>query len=95
MSKINRREFIRLAGGVGAAVTLSMFGHSQTARAAKGGQVVIIGGGFGGATAAKYIRRADKGITVTLVEPNRQFVTCPFSNMVLGGLREMPSITHD
>jgi len=55
---------------------------------------VVIGGGFGGATCAKYLRRADPTIEVTLVAPHRQFVTCPFSNAVLAGLRDMASITH-
>jgi sulfide dehydrogenase [flavocytochrome c] flavoprotein subunit len=57
-------------------------------------RVVVIGGGFGGATAAKYIRRADPGIEVTLVTPHRQFITCPFSNAVLAGLLDMTSVTH-
>jgi sulfide dehydrogenase [flavocytochrome c] flavoprotein chain len=57
-------------------------------------RVVVIGGGFGGATCAKYLRRADPIVEVTLVAPHRQFVTCPFSNAVLAGLRDMASITH-
>jgi sulfide dehydrogenase [flavocytochrome c] flavoprotein subunit len=56
--------------------------------------VVVVGGGFGGATCAKYIRRADSTIEVTLVEPHHQFVTCPFSNAVLVGLRDMASLTY-
>jgi NADPH-dependent 2,4-dienoyl-CoA reductase/sulfur reductase-like enzyme len=47
--------------------------------------VVVIGGGFGGATAAKYIRLWAPQIDVTLVEPNASFISCPFSNRVLGG----------
>ena len=46
-------------------------------------RVVVVGGGFGGATAAKYLRLLDPGIAVTLVEPSRRFVTCPASNAVL------------
>ncbi|HEY7493241.1 MAG TPA: FCSD flavin-binding domain-containing protein, partial [Candidatus Tectomicrobia bacterium] len=57
-------------------------------------RVVVVGGGFGGATCAKYIRRADSTIEVTLVEPHHQFVTCPFSNAVLVGLRDMASLTY-
>jgi sulfide dehydrogenase [flavocytochrome c] flavoprotein subunit len=57
-------------------------------------RVVVVGGGFGGATCAKYIRRADAALEVTLVEPHRQFVTCPFSNAVIAGLRNMASVTH-
>jgi sulfide dehydrogenase [flavocytochrome c] flavoprotein subunit len=54
----------------------------------------VVGGGFGGATCAKYLRRADPSLDVTLVEPHRQFVTCPFSNAVLVGLRDLASVTH-
>jgi sulfide dehydrogenase [flavocytochrome c] flavoprotein subunit len=54
----------------------------------------VVGGGFGGATCAKYIRRADAAIDITLVEPHREFVTCPFSNAVLAGLRDMASVTY-
>jgi sulfide dehydrogenase [flavocytochrome c] flavoprotein chain len=57
-------------------------------------RVVVVGGGFGGATCAKYIRRLDPAIEVTLVEPRRQFITCPFSNAVIAGLRDLDSVTH-
>lgn len=60
-----------------------------------GGRVVIVGGGFGGATCAKYLRRLNPKIEVLLVEPNRQYVTCPFSNLVLAGLESMPTLVHD
>jgi sulfide dehydrogenase [flavocytochrome c] flavoprotein subunit len=56
--------------------------------------VVVIGGGFGGATAARKIRELDPAIQVTLVEPGRTFSTCPFSNYVLAGFKRMPDITH-
>ncbi|HSF63966.1 MAG TPA: cytochrome C, partial [Paracoccaceae bacterium] len=62
-------------------------------RAAAGGQVVIAGGGFGGAAAARHLRRIAPEVAVTLVEPSSAFVTCPFSNAVIGGLAEMASIT--
>ncbi|HEX9628317.1 MAG TPA: FCSD flavin-binding domain-containing protein [Acidiferrobacterales bacterium] len=94
MSRINRRDFMRLVGGAGAASALGVLGHVPVARGKSGGQVVVIGGGFGGATCAKYLRKADPGIAVTLVERDPRFITCPFSNLVLGGLRTMDSITH-
>ncbi|MGH8503008.1 MAG: NAD(P)/FAD-dependent oxidoreductase, partial [Gammaproteobacteria bacterium] len=59
------------------------------------GRVVVIGGGFGGATAAKYVRLFDPWIEVTLVEPGRNHVTCPGSNWVLGGFRDLRSITQN
>src|SRR5260370_563363 len=51
------------------------------------------GGGGGGATAAKYVRLLAPGVEVILIEPNRQFVSCPFSNLVLAGLRSIDSLT--
>ena len=57
-------------------------------------QVVVVGGGWGGSTAAKYVRLlSDQRIDVTLVEPNPAFVSCPISNLVLSGRRELADIT--
>lgn len=58
-----------------------------------GKRVVVVGGGWGGATAAKYVRLADPSVEVILFEPNRSFVSCPFSNLVLSGLRTIESLT--
>jgi len=58
-----------------------------------GPRVVVIGGGWGGATAAKYVRLADPSIEVILLEPNREFVSCPFSNLVLSGQRTIEQLT--
>jgi NADPH-dependent 2,4-dienoyl-CoA reductase/sulfur reductase-like enzyme len=58
-----------------------------------GRRVVVIGGGWGGATAAKYVRLADPSIEVVLLEPNKEFVSCPFSNLVLSGVRTIDSMT--
>ena len=68
MSKFNRRDFIKVAGVTAAAA--STIGFPSIAGAA-GKKVVIVGGGTGGATAAKYIRRADPSIEVTVIEPNK------------------------
>ncbi|HHC72454.1 MAG TPA: cytochrome C [Thiotrichales bacterium] len=89
-TNISRRDFIRGAGA-GFALGPLLFGVSR-ARAG-GGDVVVIGGGFGGATAAKYIRLIDPSIQVTLIEPAKTYVTCPGSNWVLGGLRKIDQIT--
>src|SRR4029453_6238316 len=58
------------------------------------GRVVVIGGGFGGATAARKVKELDPAIDVTMVETSASFVTCPFSNYVIAGWREIDSITH-
>ena len=89
MTVLTRRHFLGLAGGFLLAGTFARRAWTQTPA-----RVVVVGGGFGGATCAKYIRRAAPTIEVTLVEPQRQFVTCPFSNTVIAGLRDMASITH-
>jgi len=83
---MNRRRFLQLA-----AAPLAL---AQGARArANGARVVVVGGGYAGATAARYLRLADPGLDVTLVEPQRAFYTCPLSNLVLGGLRTLQSIS--
>jgi NADPH-dependent 2,4-dienoyl-CoA reductase/sulfur reductase-like enzyme len=57
-------------------------------------QVVVIGGGYGGATAAKYVRLfSNYNINVVLIEPNTQFISCPMSNLVIGGSKSMSDIT--
>src|SRR5690606_32465221 len=61
---------------------------------ASGGSVVVIGGGFGGATAAKYIKRRNPAIDVTLVEPAKTYYTCPFTNLYFGGLRTFEQQGH-
>jgi len=85
MSRFDRRSFLALAGAAGIA---SLAGACASGPVGTGPRVVVIGGGFGGATAAKYLRRLDPSLRVTLVERNRTFTTCPFSNAVIGGLRD-------
>jgi len=60
-----------------------------------GGRVVIVGGGFGGATCARYLRRLNPKIEVLLVEPNHRYATCPLSNLVLGGIEPLQRLVHD
>lgn len=90
MSRISRRTFTKLAG---ATAGVGLLGFPRLALG-NGANVVVIGGGFGGATAAKYLRRFDNSVNVTLIEPSTHFVTCPFSNTVLGGLNPIEKITH-
>ncbi|VDC29220.1 NAD(P)/FAD-dependent oxidoreductase [Pseudogemmobacter humi] len=89
MNRITRRTALT---GIGAGLTLALPGLVKAQGAAA--HVVVVGGGFGGATAARYLRRYNPGLRITLVEPATQFVTCPFSNLYLGGLRTWESITH-
>jgi sulfide dehydrogenase [flavocytochrome c] flavoprotein chain len=98
MSAVTRRGFLRTSGvGLGMLAGGGLAGCAASTRgdfAPKSGpRVVVIGGGWGGATAAKYVRLLDPGVEVILIEPNRQFVSCPFSNLVLAGLRSIDSLT--
>jgi NADPH-dependent 2,4-dienoyl-CoA reductase/sulfur reductase-like enzyme len=81
-----------LLGAGLAGSTLGLLGCA-TPSAPPIGRVVVIGAGFGGATAAKYIRAWEPRIEVTLVERNDTFVSCPISNLVLGGLKTVADIT--
>jgi len=93
MNNLTRRNFVRLTGTIGAAC--SVLGWPLIALAGKSsGRVVIVGGGFGGASCAKYLSRIAPGVEVTLVERNTKFITCPFSNAVLGGLYDIDFITQ-
>ena len=87
---IGRRGFIQVTLGVSAMAAL--YG---CAGAGKGkGHVVVVGGGYGGVTAAKYISMwSNGGIRVTLVERNAAFVSCPISNLVLAGEKQLSDIT--
>ena len=87
-----RRELVQ-ALIAGAAVGV-LGGCAAPSTPASRARVVVVGGGFGGATAARYVRLlSDNSIDVTLIEPNRSFVSCPMSNLVLGGMRELADIT--
>ncbi len=98
---MKRRDLLKLAsaGGVGAlgsaafsgcagVTSLNPIGTPDSAR------VLVVGGGYGGATAAKYVRLlSDHKIDVVLVEPNDALVSCPISNLVLGGSKLLADIT--
>src|SRR5262249_44452013 len=75
----------------GAAATLAT---PSIVRGQAAARVVVIGAGFGGATAAKYVKTWAPSTQVTVIEPAERFITCPYSNLVLGGLRDIASITH-
>lgn len=94
---MKRRQFVNTLGAgsaLGALGTLGLLSGCASTGGSNGPRVVVVGGGFGGATAAKYVRMwSDYGIAVTLVEPNASFISCPISNLVLGGVKTMADIT--
>jgi NADPH-dependent 2,4-dienoyl-CoA reductase/sulfur reductase-like enzyme len=83
---LNRRRMMALAGGATLAAALS-----RPLAAQDRGRVVVVGGGYGGATAARMLARF--GHDVTLVERNAEYVSCPGSNAVLGGFDDMATLT--
>jgi sulfide dehydrogenase [flavocytochrome c] flavoprotein chain len=93
---MRRRRFL---GASGAAALASLFpgcAAQPSAPPRPSGRVLVIGGGYGGATAAKYLRMWSRGtIEVLLIERNAEFVSCPTSNLVLGGTRSLADITRD
>jgi len=90
MRTFTRRDLLKLTAA-GAAV--GSLGACATSGGSKG-KVVVVGGGWGGATAAKYTRLwSDGAVDVTLVEPNRSFISCPISNLVVGGSRKIEELT--
>ncbi|HET6719720.1 MAG TPA: FAD/NAD(P)-binding oxidoreductase [Rhodocyclaceae bacterium] len=93
---IDRRNFIKLlsaGAGVAGASVLPMAARAAEIMPKSGRRVVVVGAGYGGTIAAKYIRMMDPTIEVVLIERNKTFVSCPFSNLVLGGERTMDDIT--
>jgi len=86
--KMNRRDFVKAAGAATAAGLIG-FPHLALGDSKK---VVVIGGGTAGGTAAKYVKRLDSSVDVTIVEPNEAYYTCYFSNEVIGGERDLDSI---
>ena len=83
--RTSRRDFLKTAVAGASAAVLPLPAIAQGA----GGRVVVVGGGFGGATCARFIRRIDPHIAVTLVEASPTFTACPFSNLVIVGLRDL------
>lgn len=93
---MKRRELVQglMAGGAWAALGGCATTGATTGATPSSAKVVVIGGGYGGATAAKYVRLlSDNSIDVVLIEPNRSFVSCPISNLVVGGVQQLSDIT--
>ena len=86
---LTRRQLLSSVAGLPLAVLLRHRAPAQTSA-----RIVVVGGGFGGATCAKYLRRADPGLEVSLVTAQERFISCPFSNAALVGLRDLASLIH-
>ena len=91
MTMLQRRNLLQ---GAAALAALGLTGCATTSSVPSKARVLVVGGGYGGATAAKYIRLlSDYKIEVVLVEPNEAFVSCPISNLVLGGAKQIGEVT--
>ena len=90
---MQRREWM-IKSAAAAGMLAGMVGCATSRGAPARAQVLVVGGGYGGATAAKYIRLFSRNtVDVVLVEPHRSFVSCPISNLVVGGVRSLADIT--
>ena len=89
---MTRRNVVR-----GIAASAASFAFPCPSIAQSAARIVVVGGGFGGASCARALRRIDAKLQVTLIEPNRTFTSCPFSNEVIAGLREIAAqqFTYD
>jgi sulfide dehydrogenase [flavocytochrome c] flavoprotein subunit len=94
MTGINRRDFCRTAGAASLLGALGGWPLSALSGRDKA-RVVVVGGGYGGAVAAKYIKLMDPAVDVRLIERDKRFVSCPLSNEVLSGERDIDTITFD
>ena len=92
MSNFSRRNFLQVSSAAAAATTVGLSSFAIAGSHGGKGKVVIVGGGLGGATAARYIKYADSKIDVTIIEPNKHYYTCFTSNEVISGERSIDSI---
>jgi len=93
MTNISRRTFLQTASACAAVAALGSVGRRALARSK--GRVIVVGGGYGGTIAAKYLKMADADKDVLLIEKDSPFVSCPMSNEVLSGERDMKSLSFD
>ena len=95
MNRLTRRDFLKTSGALAATSLLPGCAMEPAAPSKPVGRVIVIGGGYGGATAAKYLRMLSNGsIEVFLIERNAEFISCPLSNLVLGGTKTLSDITR-
>lgn len=93
MIELSRRRLLGAGSAFGGLAALGLAGCA-TPGGPSIGRVVVVGGGFGGSTAARYLKMWGGNVDVTLVERNASFVSCPISNLVIGGYKQMADITR-
>lgn len=88
---LSRRQLLAVLSSLGLAALASPAARSQSA----GARLVVVGGGFGGATASRFLARLLPEASVTLVEASREYIACPFSNLVVAGYRDIRAQTFE
>ncbi|AEG01029.1 NAD(P)/FAD-dependent oxidoreductase [Methylomonas methanica] len=91
MADITRRHFLQVLSAAAGALS----GCDSLRRSGSKAHVVVVGGGFGGATAAKTLRSLDADLNITLIEPKANYITCPGSNWLFAGLKTLPQLSVD
>jgi sulfide dehydrogenase [flavocytochrome c] flavoprotein chain len=93
---MTRRQFLKASASTAGVLAVAGVGGCATTQGevspTSARRVVVIGGGWGGATAARYLRLAEPSLEVVMLEPNKRFVSCPLSNLVLSGVRTINSL---
>ncbi len=92
---LNRRNFNKLLVGTFALSLTACNSLTSVGLPKNKKRVVVVGGGFGGATAAKYLKKFDSEVEVVLIEQNKEYYTCPFGNTVIAGINDIDYIKHD
>lgn len=92
MSQITRRDLIKLFGA-GAVASTGLLGASKMAFAKSSAHIVVVGGGIGGASFAKYMRLTNADVKITIIEPNPEYIFCPGSNEILSGHETLENLT--
>ncbi|WP_019592054.1 NAD(P)/FAD-dependent oxidoreductase [Thioalkalivibrio sp. ALRh] len=93
MQQFNRRRFLQ-AFGITSLASVTGVSGAIAGGYSNGARIVVVGGGSGGATAAKYLKTFSPGLDVTLIEPNSTYHTCYGSNWVIGGFEDMDNIAQ-
>jgi sulfide dehydrogenase [flavocytochrome c] flavoprotein subunit len=91
-TNLKRRQFLSWSLSAAFAPLCASQNSYQSGDSGRGANVLVIGGGFGGATCARYLKQMDNDLRVTLVEPKNIYITCPMSNAVIAGMRPLESL---
>ena len=92
---MNRRNLLKRMGNFSLLSSFLPFIEIASSNAKNAGKVVIVGAGWGGLSAAKTIKRISPQVEVIIIDPNKEFISCPMSNWVIGQLKSIDDITFN